>query len=567
MENLLLLATMLNLKPPKKPWDSNIFKLYRPEIYDFCNGEIIKPGLCAKIMIEAPVKSGKRELVECLSVLLPQYRHIFISSFHRLADEDQREEFKKFGIIVYSINNESDLNKCKMDIQGYTGLQMIHLDEFDYGSGEKQLLSGIWNDIKNDDLLIKILYSATPQEFLFSDECKYELINTRILEYIPPSIFCGPGTFLKHGLVYDAKPAIECINDNYTLSPQFSQIIKDFEEQLAKGSKRNIIHLRLSSYEHNTKKTKGNKMNYLFLEHFNNFLELSDYILLIDKGEKFDVKHISRKIASDIEWSNKTFWDDKSTTNKYILINDQTATRSTELACHDRLFCVHSFKNSYTFTIASQELERYNHYTVAYNGEFQPIRIYGDIKTSRYSSGEISYQDFMTPEWKSEKHPSDKKLFKIVSKIGNDHPEYDGYLDKNKIGQILINLHSNPNTKLSPRTSGKIRSIEKIDTYFKACNSENYHELPFVEIHKNPFIASKKRMEEENYIGQVYGFLRVWKVLDFDFVEENKGWGMTNTNSRVTICYKDNVLGVAYREHTGEIEIKDTITTKKSMYR
>ena len=551
-----------------KQWNLEDFKEQRPEIFQFVNNEV-KNNFSRINLIEAPVKSGKRQIVQCFSVCLPEYKHVFGSAFHRTSDESQRKEFRNIGIDVFSITNLSSANECIDSIKNYESPMIFHLDECDYGSGDKQLLSNVWKKLKDKINIILNIYTATPAEFLLSNDCNDFPENVRIFEFIPPKGFCGPGMFLDANCVYDADPFFEKINDKYELSKQARQIILDFNKQFSENSGRNFIHLRLSSCLIGSKNCLANKMNHIFVKEFNNFPELADFILLADKGEgKYNTDHISNCLTSPIEWSNKCYWVDKSEKNKYIVLNDQTATRSTELECHDKIYCYHSFRNVYNFSVASQEAERYNHYCWKYNNTFQEIKIYGDVKCYKYSAGRISYEDFILPEWKLEKHPK-KNKFKIISKNDESHPEYYAYMDKKDATNYLIKLHSNPSNKLTPRSSGNVKLVENMGNDFKACNRETY---PLLEIAKaiNPFIESDEVMEFNKKLyprtnGQI-GHLRGWQVLDYTYVVENQGCGMKNIDSRHTICYQNGVLGIVHRTHTNIYETKSTVITKNSMY-
>ena len=85
--------------PPPKPWTVAQFELYRPHMSNWIIHNLCPPledPDCPRIVVRAPVKSGKREIVEYMakrdeSHVSPRV-HLFLSAWHRAADEVQRKE-------------------------------------------------------------------------------------------------------------------------------------------------------------------------------------------------------------------------------------------------------------------------------------------------------------------------------------------------------------------------------------------------------------------------------------------------------------------------------------------
>ena len=116
------------------------------------------------IVVPAPVKSGKRGMVEISSLLYQTFSHVFVSAWHRTADKNQREELESFGIKVCSVNNKNKKNCCIKIISHElkeNNNVIIHLDELDFGAGDGQLLSDIWNEYKIEKRAKFIMYSAS----------------------------------------------------------------------------------------------------------------------------------------------------------------------------------------------------------------------------------------------------------------------------------------------------------------------------------------------------------------------------------------------------------------------
>jgi hypothetical protein len=90
-----------------KPWSVDQFEEFRPHMTSFVRSKIVPllnqhdSSSVSRVLIHGQVKVGKREIVEYIAVRdsINQFRtHVFISSFHRKADESQRDELETHGI-------------------------------------------------------------------------------------------------------------------------------------------------------------------------------------------------------------------------------------------------------------------------------------------------------------------------------------------------------------------------------------------------------------------------------------------------------------------------------------
>jgi hypothetical protein len=94
-----------------KPWAVADFQRYRPYITNFVDSNIVPLIECQeydirRVLIHGEVKSGKREIVEYIARRdhgSEIREHIFISAFHRKADESQRRELEQHNLKVFSI--------------------------------------------------------------------------------------------------------------------------------------------------------------------------------------------------------------------------------------------------------------------------------------------------------------------------------------------------------------------------------------------------------------------------------------------------------------------------------
>ena len=90
-----------------RQWSVADFERDRVHLCDFLKGpaRAIEQGK-RRILIRAPVKSGKRQMVEYLAMRdnasHQTRKHVFLTNWHRTADEEQREELRCYGIAVFS---------------------------------------------------------------------------------------------------------------------------------------------------------------------------------------------------------------------------------------------------------------------------------------------------------------------------------------------------------------------------------------------------------------------------------------------------------------------------------
>jgi hypothetical protein len=529
-------------------------------------------------------------------------KHLFISAWHRAADEDQRNELSQHYINVFSIINKKEKDKCMQFIheQLRLGKQIrIHYDECDHGSVSRQLMSQLWRLIRDNENIKTIMYSATHEEVLLSAEIQdddgsdYEdMINEYqdagvVVTYKPPPGFCGPQEFLRANLVYNATRFIEKTPEGaFTLSVQAKDIIRDLNTSMSNPEtrKRNVIILRLSSSEKtkNSNRRIEKKDIYQFLKNIHTLHELDNFNIIVDKSEinSQELRSNPRITVNTIGWSSQPYWRSLSTDYPTIIVIDQTASRSTELACHDRIFAYHDFRNGFTYSVLAQAQQRPNHYSSKYEGGFQPIRIYGHKPTFELSAGIINYQQYINLEYIKKKVVNDNK-YRIIHAINRTpHPEFTAEYTEQKTEEILATIGCLATPTLSSRLKGGIRDVTITDSLFIPCNPDTFEENALPEINafcpnntfQNPFTRAAEHIDEA---GKYKGYLRGWAVLDYETEVKCSRWGFSVRDlncpvderpGRITICYNNGVLGVAIRKPIGK-EIIDSLTTWKSQYR
>lgn len=584
------------LKDGTHSWSVADFEMWRSLLTTFLQTRIL-PLLdadeCRRILIRAPVKSGKREMVEYLAVRdhaqSPHRVHAFISAFHRVADEEQRKELKIHNMSVFSLVKKENTKIAIAWIQKQILEKksvVLHIDECDFGAGDKQILSSIYKKFRSKREVTTILYSATPQEVLFSgevatdDDNEVEMMDDfchtgEHIEYTPPDAFCGPEKFLVENLIQDAKPFYEMTESGIVLSSQGKEIVAEIRKNIEAHNGRNICVLRLSYCDLNSKNSsrKENKAIYQFLQNWHKIPELSDFIVIADKGEK--TLGTSRARTEKIDWSDtkNSYWREKTKDIPILIVIDQTSSRSTEWNCHTRICAYHDFRNTLNFGAISQAQERVNHYSTKY-GSFQPIRVYGHKKSFMLSAGRITYNQYLHKEWEARKITgSDKYRIRSTSPTHTIHKDYPSELSKSDADHALQELGCSGEIKVSGRVSGTVKHKHVYRSVFYPCTKDTFPsiisklntEAKSKRDFENPFLRSEKKGLKD---GKWMGYLRGYSVFDFETdIIPDSGWGVGPDEPRLTVCYHGRTLGIALRYDTGEVEEISTFTTSKSMYK
>ena len=606
-----------------RQWSIAEFERERSHLCDWLKSTVVRAIEEGKrrILVRAPVKSGKRQMVEYLAMRdnthNPTRKHTFLTAWHRTADEEQRAELKCYGIDVFSgitgKKKDDYNNKIRVTIQSAPKVKLIiHIDECDHGTAELQVLADIWREWRDNTNVVFILYSATPEEVIYSGEIdsEHEEMMGDLIEgedecegarfdYTPVETFCGPAKFLDEKLVVEARPFFEKVVDidigalhRYRLTQQGRQLIDELREQMKVDRKRNILMLRLSydtedndTIKPNTKKEpkESKKAIHQFLKNLHMFAELTDCQVYVDKDEK--PPGMSKLCeAQKIGWSRATYWRGITTEYPVIIVNDQTCSRSTELAVHDRIFAYHDYRRTITFTVCSQAFERPNHYSTKYPSGFQRIRIYCHMKTMLLSAGRISYEEYIKkPEWTMKKQYN-SDMYQIVKNdrtrsVHRDHPTP---MTQSKATNVLLDLGCDKTyTKLSARVTGKIDDEIVIQSVFVPCSSaDEFDNLRrqgalngkdgrgprdnlFDKYSTNP--ENPAEPQQQQFECNIRSERKVRTVEEV----KHEHWGISQRHqTRRHICYndEDGVCGVLIQMFDGYREV-DTLTNRNSMYR
>jgi hypothetical protein len=587
------------MSEPPKPWSIAQIDEYRPHMTDFLRRNAlpaINNPTVKRLLVNAPVKCGKREMAEWLAKMdekprsTPR-RHMFVSAFHRKADETQRSELREHNLDVFSIISPEQVDACLAFVNSLINQGMsivIHLDECDYGSGSKQLLAGVYSRVRMMPRVFIILYSATPAEYLASidagptREMLDDLRRGMEIAYTPPDTYCGAERFLAENLVENATPFFVIDSPGRgRLTNQGLEIVRNIKANAVSRNGRNIAMLRLSKSEGNSKEDKD---FYKFLENLQYFAELVGVVIYVDKDASFNVPSRGRWLVQKVEWSNRMYWNAISRDVPILVVHDQTATRSTELAFHDRLYALHDYRTTVDYSVVVQSDCRVIHYSTKYGG-FQPIRIYSHKPTIEFAAGRISYAEWraVSEQWKIVQTAGmGHSVFEIQDSDGNTHPQHPDPMPQSQARELLAGMGCVNKLSLSHRVSGDITTKSIFDSHFFPTTQETFardiepvkrmpaHESFAGHRFQNPFESAVRRAQPPRPDGMEIGWLRTWGMWDYDrdvkpSPKGSGGGSVTPGHPRLTICYRNGVLGVAVRFLAREEEV-DTRSTRNSMY-
>jgi hypothetical protein len=360
---------MATKKIPEKPTVSE-FQKYMPELCSFVD----KIHNCEEdVIVTAPVKSGKRKMVEYQSSLDSganrKVQHFYTTSLNRKDIKEQLKELEEYEVITQTLKNEEDVVKLLKSIKNKSKKYpcVLHCDEIDYGSGvhqnRRQLMSKFYlniNDFRKDGKCkIKFQhYSATAEELLLSETLKSQ--GVKRLEYKPPETYRGAKWFLDNDLVIDAEPFFA----GKDLTKQGRECINEF-----KKSDKNFSILRLCGKQHENFKLNESAIESLL---FKKGIMLKKY----NTDNSFDWKNGYKNLLG--------------TGVQYLFVINRTCTRSTEVHFHEHIAFWHDYKSETSVynTIAQAALR-----VVHYDDVGHKIKLYSDVDCIKYAAGLIDKEE------------------------------------------------------------------------------------------------------------------------------------------------------------------------------
>lgn len=401
-------VTRMVAKTAHKTLSMEEWKATMPELYAFIVDKV-DPSVKANKMtiVQAPVKSGKRKMVECLaSYTTPVGEspvvHFFASSFVRRADDEQREELHAYlrGGDVLMINSDGrtgiaiDRIKRKVE-EGYRVI--LHFDELDYGSHYESLMSRLYYYFQNQQVVKYILYSATVEEAVAHKQVvSEESYPCEMIQFTPPSSFCGPRWFLERNLVHDCELPFD--KESGTFGRQFlDQIVRYRHEIRTTETNRRIVVVRVPDL----RAVKGVASTFP-----PELTTTPDFCIAINYASS-----VTELRDMEIMWGDYGWWKSQierlRRDSLWIIFLEDTSTRSTDWFLHPWLrayFDYHSETSCVNTRIQSGE--RVNFYKNkrfgpehknVYNGEEHRIDVFASVKVFQYSAGLIGVDKLDMP--------------------------------------------------------------------------------------------------------------------------------------------------------------------------
>jgi hypothetical protein len=162
---------------------------------------------------------------------------------------------------------------------------------------------------------------------------------------------------------------------------------------------RNVIVLRLTYKTYRSSQRSNNRSIEEFLNNSHLFPELADVNIIADKSDLSKYTNNNQNISCEtVNWSNRSYWDNKQSDKLIVIVHEQTSTRSTEWEFHDRVFATHDYRPTVSYGTIAQAQLRVAHYSIKY-GEFQSICVYGHLKTFQLAAKEITFSEYLNDDW------------------------------------------------------------------------------------------------------------------------------------------------------------------------
>lgn len=278
------------------------------------------------IILQAPEKSGKREIIEILATreykitpnIFPN-KIVYCTALNRRDMLPQIKEMNLYNIDTYCTTKKNQdkevLKLCKKHKGPH--LLVIALDESDYGTGKKQKTAKVlYNEAIKNPYIRFIFISATNEEAIFSDLVKN---NADTVEFRPHLSYRGFKYYLDNNLVFDPEPF-------YTIDNGFSEQAKQIIDKWNKSNKPIAIVRLLPKYNEIISSLE-----------FNQFLWANNIeCVKIDQNNAFDwgndyTMHVER-------------YNIKQTKSLYCI--NQTFTRGTECKFHKYIEFYHDYRQN-----------------------------------------------------------------------------------------------------------------------------------------------------------------------------------------------------------------------------
>lgn len=320
------------------------------------------------ILVKAPVKSGKRIMVEVIAILLGVPVR-YITSLNRKDVKSQQAELETYGVVTHIMNVKEKVEPATIDIRVHakSGRVVCCFDECDYGSGSKQVVAPLFAEFLDDAQVVKVYFSATAHETAVS------ALATRpdyaAMTYVPPTTYRGASFFLKAGLVFDPLPFFDLEDGTLTITPHARQVLGE-----SISADRHIGIVRVAE--------RGVSMSLFKDSDKRKVLEAQ--LATTTPGKSWSIVTIDEKTPFD--WENartRASYVDHPEMGNVLFVVKQTCGRGTDLkGWHPKLAFWHDARAAPNANLNTtiQAFLRPSHYSVGpgYNPEGERIRLYVD---------------------------------------------------------------------------------------------------------------------------------------------------------------------------------------------
>jgi hypothetical protein len=319
------------------------------------------------ILVKAPVKSGKRLMVEFLSVFLPTCRVKYVTSLNRKDVKSQKSELERYGVKTHLMSDadrrEEAIADMRIDLSG-RHLVVCCFDECDYGSGDRQIMGPFYEAFLDEPNVVKVYFSATAHETAVSD------VSSRAdyvaMTYEPPASYCGAPYFLANNLVFNPQPFFENEDGWVRVTEHGLNVIRE-----SVTAERHIAVVR-TTRAIPTALFKNEQVKAALAE------QLAE---AKQDGKVWDIRAIDDKSPFDWEDRVTRIGCTMDTETNHLFVILQTCTRGTDLkGWHHKLAFWHDRRESETVNLNTmiQAVLRPCHYSTDYAGVPQPVRLYVD---------------------------------------------------------------------------------------------------------------------------------------------------------------------------------------------
>ena len=353
------------------PHNSEWFSANRNSIHTFVADGLRGVIDCGKrnILVKAPVKSGKREHVECIAVTFRNAAVFYATSLDRKDVARQKAELALYGVATHLINSIQKAQTAVLAIQHELAvgrMVIICFDECDYGSGSEQRMAPLYREFLSDERVVKLYYSASAHETEASklrDREDYEGLT-----YVPPAEYCGAEYFLDAGLVAREVDAF------FEKDEDDNIVITEHAKLVARESITADRHIGV------TRVGRG-----FSTKNFKNRLVKADIQAQLQAAmgdaREWRIVPVDEKDSHDWEDSDiaRRYTNDREVNYLFIIV--QTCTRGTDLkGWHHRMAFWHDARSKRKSNLNTliQAFLRPCHYSSCYGGVPQRIRLYVD---------------------------------------------------------------------------------------------------------------------------------------------------------------------------------------------